>query len=101
MQYPSKVTNCSPNLWTGYGGVQCGPCSALVKIQDYGSSCAVFCAAQDLSCVDSWDDVQDETCSPLAEKMGCSHIWDGETYTTDVICKCGTPGEAFISYSNN
>ena len=72
----------------------CGKCSALVNIQDYGSSCAVFCAAQGLTCVDAWDDIVDETCSRSAEKLGCSHIWNG---FTDVICMCGPPGEGYIS----
>ena len=89
---------CFPNSWTGYVGVTCGPCSALVNIQKYESSCAVFCAAQELSCLDAWDDIIDDTCSPSAERLGCSHIWYDGSYGADVICKCGPPGEIFICY---
>ena len=61
----------------------------------------MFCAAQGLGCVDAWDDIVDETCSKSAERVGCSHIWDGESYNSDVICMCGLLGEVFISYCHH
>ena len=79
-----KAKNCSPQDWNGYDGKVCGSCSALVKIRKYGS-CAAFCTAQGLSCKDSWDDEENEQCSPSAEKRGCGHKW---RRTSDAICEC-------------
>jgi hypothetical protein len=61
----------------------------------------VFCAAQGLGCVDAWDDIVDETCSESAERVGCSHIWDGDSLNSDVICMCGLLGKVFISYCHH
>ena len=79
-----KAESCSPQDWNGYDGKVCGSCSALVKIRKYGS-CEAFCTAQGLSCKDSWDDEENEECSPSAEKRGCGHIW---RRTSDAICEC-------------
>ena len=87
-----KTVPCNPEIWSGYNGKTCGPCSALVNVEDYGGSCSKFCSEQGLSCLDGWDDVAPNTCSLSAKKQGCEHVWQG---TSDAICQCLSTGRLF------
>ena len=89
-----KIGSCSPSNWKGYDGVTCGACSALVNVKSYGKTCSKFCDAQSLSCVDAWDDEENEKCSKTAKRRGCEYVWKR---TSDAICQCsdGTDGNLF------
>ena len=74
----------------GFDGVVCGSCTALVNIQSAGGTCQDFCESQDLSCVNGWDDTENESCSPNAPKMGCDGTYGS---SSDAVCQCTVNGE--------
>ena len=81
----THATVCDPAQWQGYDHQTCGTCSALVNVRDNGGTCADYCAIQGLPCLQAWDDVAGETCSPDSPHLGCDHIFTG---TSDGICEC-------------
>jgi hypothetical protein len=82
---------CDPSSWTGYDGVTCGECAALVNVRDNGGSCSSFCELQGLSCSRAWDGTTDEECSLDAPQLGCDYVFESSG-TSDGVCECLVPG---------
>ena len=78
---------CNPESWIGLN-TMCGDCAALVEIRSHGRSCSAYCAIQGLTCINAWDDEENNTCSLDAERLGCDNVFFG---TSDAICQCESP----------
>ena len=79
------LATCDPSSWTGYDGVTCGDCAALVDVRDNGGSCSRFCELQGLACLTAWDDTTGDECSLDAPQLGCDYVFDS---TSDGVCVC-------------
>jgi len=84
----SKQGTCDPYTWpdldktTSGGGAVCGKCKALVRWNNYGSTCDGYCSGIGLTCVNGWEE-EDEGCD-VKQRIGC----DGRVDTSDAICEC-------------
>ena len=89
-----EACGCDPTKWKGYdkqADKVCGPCAALVNVNDFGFHCQGFCAAQGLACIEGWDDTTNEECSHGATVRSC--LYSYHQHTSDAICSCGCPAD--------
>ena len=75
---------CDPSSWPDLDTHVCGACKALVNWETYGSTCGGYCSGIGLTCVDGWEE-EDDDCN-VKEHLGC----DGTVSSSDAICECAT-----------
>ena len=74
---------CDPYSWPNLDMPVCGACKALVNWNTYGRTCGGYCSGIGLTCVDGWEESQ-ENCLEV-EHLGCDRSYGG---TSDAICEC-------------
>ena len=98
---PTVTQYCDESTWSDVdNGVVCGDCYVLATNMYYHETCANYCEAQGLGCVDGWEETWD-SCTQVFN-TGCEYNF-ANYGTSDALCECAgdpnaTPTPTATSY---
>merc|ERR1719453_1879590 len=88
---PTPQQYCDESTWSDVkDGIVCADCYVLAENMYSHATCAAYCAAQGLSCVDAYE----ESSNSCVENFNAGCNFDFASYgTSDALCRCsGVPG---------
>merc|ERR1719453_2891436 len=85
---PTPQQYCDESTWSDVkDGIVCADCYVLAENMYSHATCAAYCAAQGLSCVDAYE----ESSNSCVESFNVGCDFDFASYgTSDALCQCAT-----------